>query len=259
MSNELLSRLEDHVRAAAGRTRAAVDVGPFRLFIARDTDLAYLNYAVPMDEPADWLPGIAALETAARDRGRVPRLEFFAERWPTLAPALDRAGFHCDLAAPVMTATALPVDIPPLPPGFAVRHLDPADPDGIFDGYIKAGYDSYGMAPPEPDPARIADLRRDLSTGALCAGFVEAADGAVATVASILTADGIGELAGVGTRREWRRQGLAHALCRDLLRAFFADGGELAWLSAGDEGASRLYRRLGFAEIGRQLNYSRHA
>ena len=41
-----------------------------------------------------------------------------------------------------------------------------------------------------------------------------------------------------------------------LLERFFAAGGELAWLSAADVASAALYRSLGFAPCGTQLNYA---
>ena len=64
----------------------------------------------------------------------------------------------------------------------------------------------------------------------------------------------IGELAGVWTAQEMRRQGLAFAVCHFLLREYFETGRSVCWLSAA-EGALRLYEKLGFSRAGAQLNY----
>jgi hypothetical protein len=45
--------------------------------------------------------------------------------------------------------------------------------------------------------------------------------------------------------------------CALLLGRFFAEGGEVAWLSAGDAASAGLYRTLGFRPCGTQLNYAR--
>jgi ribosomal protein S18 acetylase RimI-like enzyme len=65
------------------------------------------------------------------------------------------------------------------------------------------------------------------------------------------------ELAGVWASPGYRRHGHARTVCAALLRRFFLDlGGELAWLSAGDEDSEALYRTLGFTRVGTQLNYA---
>jgi ribosomal protein S18 acetylase RimI-like enzyme len=65
---------------------------------------------------------------------------------------------------------------------------------------------------------------------------------------------GTGELAGVWTDPQKRRQGLAYAVCRQLLAEYADAGFDLCWLSAA-EGAQRLYEKLGFVRVGTQLNY----
>jgi predicted GNAT family acetyltransferase len=82
------------------------------------------------------------------------------------------------------------------------------------------------------------------------------ADGELPVSGSSLIGPGpVAELAGVWTRPPWRRRGYARAVCRLLLERYFAAGGELAWLSAGDLASGALYRRLGFVPCGVQLNY----
>ncbi len=46
------------------------------------------------------------MEAAFAARGRAPRLEIFRELYPTLGPALERAGFSLDDTAPVMALEA---------------------------------------------------------------------------------------------------------------------------------------------------------
>ncbi|AZN28865.1 GNAT family N-acetyltransferase [Flaviflexus salsibiostraticola] len=65
------------------------------------------------------------------------------------------------------------------------------------------------------------------------------------------------ELLTVSVRPERRRQGLAGAIVRGLLD--LAEGAESCFLEvrAADEGAQRLYRELGFYEVGRRHRYYR--
>jgi predicted GNAT family acetyltransferase len=74
--------------------------------------------------------------------------------------------------------------------------------------------------------------------------------------ARLVRAGGVAELAGVWTRAGWRCRGYARAVCTVLVGRFFAGGGELAWLSAGDAVSSSLYASLGFRPCGTQLNYA---
>ena len=74
--------------------------------------------------------------------------------------------------------------------------------------------------------------------------------------ATVILGGEVGELAGVFTDASFRRRGLAGRVCKPLLSTFFAAGGRLCWLSAAP-GAEGLYRRLGFSEVGTQVNYSK--
>ena len=61
-------------------------------------------------------------------------------------------------------------------------------------------------------------------------------------------ADGVTEVAGVGTIHSHRRRGLgAIATAYATQQAFELAGATLAWLTPGDDGADRIYRRLGYA------------
>lgn len=65
------------------------------------------------------------------------------------------------------------------------------------------------------------------------------------------------ELLTISVRPERRRQGLAKMIVRRLLE--LAVGAEACFLEvrASDEGAQRLYRELGFSEVGRRRRYYR--
>jgi predicted GNAT family acetyltransferase len=69
----------------------------------------------------------------------------------------------------------------------------------------------------------------------------------VATAGWTAVADGVTEIAGVGTLHSHRRRGLgAIATAFATQQAFELAGATLAWLTPGDDGADRVYRRLGY-------------
>jgi predicted GNAT family acetyltransferase len=68
-----------------------------------------------------------------------------------------------------------------------------------------------------------------------------------ATAAWTAVADEVTEIAGVATIHSHRRRGLgAIATAYATLKAFEQGGATLAWLTPGDDGADRIYRRLGY-------------
>jgi ribosomal protein S18 acetylase RimI-like enzyme len=84
------------------------------------------------------------------------------------------------------------------------------------------------------------------------AGAVDV-DGVPGAGAVLQYGGGLAELAGVWSHPDHRRRGHARVACHALLAAAFADGLELAWLSAA-EGALQLYEGLGFVRVGTQVN-----
>ncbi len=63
----------------------------------------------------------------------------------------------------------------------------------------------------------------------------------------------IGTFGEVFTDPDWRRRGLAQAVCGALLERFDADGGRVLYLGTSDPGAARIYGRLGFVPHPRGL------
>lgn len=223
------------------------EVGPFRAFFSASPE-PFLSLALPHEAADAWDACIPALEAAFAGRDRVPRLEIFAELYPTLGPALERAGFTLDDAAPVMVQKA--TDFTPVTPDINYLPLHPEK--GVLEPFLYAQSRAYGGLGDALGwlPQLTAGLRQGHIMGAALQQNSELVAGA-----TILRGGDVGELAGVWTKASLRRRGLARHVCGPLLSAFSLTG-ETAWLSAAP-GAEKLYRQLGFSEVGTQLNYSK--
>ncbi|MCJ7737718.1 MAG: GNAT family N-acetyltransferase, partial [Anaerolineae bacterium] len=68
--------------------------------------------------------------------------------------------------------------------------------------------------------------------------------------------DGVVEIVGVATLRPFRRRGITTAVVSQAVRDAFAEGAEVACLTAADECAGRVYERLGFHTAASMLAYS---
>ena len=64
---------------------------------------------------------------------------------------------------------------------------------------------------------------------------------------------GIGEVA---TRPDYRGQGIAGRLCRQVLDEFAANGGEAVFLGTENPDAARIYHRLGWRRIANSSDYA---
>jgi hypothetical protein len=131
----LSRRCEESARVAAARGREAARFGPFEALIELDTDLIWMNYAVPVEPVGDPAAALAALEDLKahfRSRGRRPRFEFNAAPWPDLPALLEAAGLGLQDRQPLMICT--PSDLrPQVVPGVSVRLLShDCSPDADF-------------------------------------------------------------------------------------------------------------------------------
>jgi ribosomal protein S18 acetylase RimI-like enzyme len=248
----LLARLaEQFADAVADGSEIHVTEG-FRVHLWHSADPFYRNVAIPVRQVADWQPAIAAMRALFEAHGRTPRLEFFAELWPGLATALEAAGFHAERRAVVMTRGPEGA----LAAGGPARLLAADEPRSLLAAFLARAAEAFGEPAALLAAGEVERLAAGLARGAVMAAAA-LEDGRPVSGASLIRAGRVAELAGVWTSAAWRRRGLARRCCARLLERFFADGGEVAWLSAGDAASAGLYRSIGFSPLGTQLNYAR--
>lgn len=252
MTVDVLHSLLRNLQATAALGREAVPCGPFRAYFARDNNEYLLSVAIPVEDSDDWPGAVAGLLRTFHERGRMLRLEYFAECFTALTPVLEVAGIRREATASVLTLRASDLRVRMLQGEVSVEILRPGDDQGVTNLLNIM--------------ARCFDLgNRDSLTGwrmilalGLAEGSIRAAlarvDGEIVAGANLLIGGGSAELAGVGTLATHRRRGIATGLCYRLLADYFAHGHRLAWLSTGHE-IRTLYDRLGFRAVGTQLNY----
>lgn len=247
-----LAALAEHVQAVAARDRSVVDIGPFRAFFSESSDDPLLSLAVPCRAPADWHPGITALKAAFAAHRRTLRLEYFVELFPTLAIALAAEGLDDQDTLPVQCLAAedlVPVRAAPE----IVLSCPKPDDGGQLRGLMALQARCFDALTEAGDAGWLGQMQRDIARG-LATVCVAAVNGAIIGGAMLVSGGGAAELVGVATDPAWRRRRVASVTCVRLLYDYFAAGGGLAWLSAGSPAAHALYRRLGFRNIGTQLN-----
>lgn len=250
----VLQRLATNVATVGRRDRLTVDVGPFRAFLSPGLADDMMSFAVPTVADADWGAAIGPLSHAFTERDRVPRLEHFAELQTGLAGALERAGLDRLSHQQAMAADPASLKRRRLPTDASVRFLDPDRPDRIVE-LMALQQIAFEL----PEGAREDSEWRTFLERAVADGTVLAAmmmiDGMAVSCAGLQIGGGGAEVTGVATRPGWRRRGLASALCGVALDRFFAQGYDLAWLSAADPVAGAVYRRVGFRPVGTLLTH----
>ncbi len=241
-----LADLAECLHLTAAQRRDVANVGPFRAFISGSPN-PVMNLAVPVTDTDDWTGAVADLTDYFIAADRVPRLEFFAELHPGLAAALEACGYRRDMRAPVMT-----LDVArdwPQPAAGLDLHFVRSDAPAEIAAYVMMQAEAYGE-PGEDWAPMLASGIRDGDMRVLAAWHEERPIAG----ATLMLSSAAAELAGVGTVPSARRRGLALAVCEALLADHARRGGRLVWLSAGP-GTGTLYNRMGFRQVGTQLNY----
>jgi ribosomal protein S18 acetylase RimI-like enzyme len=245
-------RLQDHMRAVARQQYDAVHVPPFTLYFHPSDPLPYLNYAIPDEAPGDaasLASPLARLKAEFARRGRTPRFEFVGAVFPALAGALEASGFTIEARPQLMVATPDSVrDVAPVP-GLALETLASSAPLDAFREFLRVQRRAFGLG----DAAAVSDedagwLRDGLGEGLCHVGRL--AGEAVAVSMFLDPRDGLTEIVGICTLEEHRRRGLAGALTRAALGAAFLRGVSVAFLSAADARAGRVYEAAGFTPFG---------
>jgi predicted GNAT family acetyltransferase len=151
---------------------------------------------------------------------------------------------------PAMVCT--PAEFRPQPvEGVEVETLDA---DGDLAEAFAVAAEAFGMED-EPADEHVARDAAAIRTGRMRRA-VARIDGELAGVASLVGDALVGELCGVGTRHAYRRRGVALAVSTELMRQQLDRPEALVWLSAGDDAARRVYERLGFFEVAKEVTYA---
>ncbi|MEN9933906.1 MAG: hypothetical protein RLZZ387_485 [Chloroflexota bacterium] len=252
---DLIERLQSYMRETAREQYEAERIPPFTAFFHPRDMLTYLNYAVP-DEPAggDLGQAVARLRGAYRARVRRPRLEFIEEFAPDLAPSLRAAGLGEEARQPLMVCTRETWRAGPEVPGLTIGVLTADSPlDAIKESLAtnELGFNPKGSGVFSDEDAER--YRRGLVGNRAFTAYLHGS----AAGAGMYNPprDGLAELVGIATLEPLRRRGVATALTAEMARVAFGLGVEVAFLTAADEGASRVYERVGFRRVATMLAY----
>ncbi|MEW1912095.1 GNAT family N-acetyltransferase [Kitasatospora sp. NPDC085895] len=233
------------------RRPLVVETGGFVAGFDPDTTSPYINYATPLPGAEPTAADVAGLVAAFRDRGLKPRLEFAPDSAPLVERALLAAGFTVEAVHEYLVCTPATLT----PPRYGNAPVPTVEAPGGDTDYaaIDAALSEAFAGEFTSSPEGAARLRRTEDGGG-AVRFVRSPDGGCAGGA-ICSAPAVGtsELAGVGTRPDYRGRGIAAAVTAELAATMFGRGASSVWLEYSGEGSRRVYERVGFRPQGRRL------
>ncbi|MEV0143915.1 MULTISPECIES: GNAT family N-acetyltransferase [unclassified Nonomuraea] len=241
-----------YLRSAAGPR--AHRAGPFVIRFDEHDDALPFNYAIPDDDAAPTLDEVAALVAAFRERSRTPRLEYVPQAAPKVEEALLAAGFTPEDRFPLLVCP--PDEVVDAPADAAVRVGLVADDAGLCQ---VARVMNEAFQAPEATEHDVARLRRILDRGGLvaAAAAVDVATGDVVGAGQLGGPhEGVAEVAGIAVLASHRRRGIAGAVTALLTHAGAEAGVTTPFLTPADEGAARVYQRVGYRRVGEALHIS---
>src|SRR5262245_48769685 len=225
--------------AGLARSRRQIVAGPLTGLL-HDEDTWYLSGMVatepgePFDDDA--VPeALAIIRHAFAAEGRWLSAELIDEADPGLAEVLEANGMTIVSRPPLLVVEAAELQSPELPAGVTASVVSSPEEQALVNAVSADAYESEATFGFQADPADGGWV------------LIRADDVPVAGASWTAVADGVTEIAGVGTIHSHRRRGLgAIATAYATRQAFEAAGATLAWLTPGDDGSDRIYRRLGY-------------
>jgi GNAT superfamily N-acetyltransferase len=248
-----LERIARAVIANAGAGRETAAVGPFVALVDTVSAIPWASLAVPAPGAhagTDWAAALPQIEAHFAARGRALRFEFLEDLFPSLGPALERAGWPLASRDPLLVCGRTDLTPPGSVPGLSLEALDAGSPDGLVELFLEVQHESF-----EPGKARELSagereqLRTRMRLGRIRC-LLARLDGCPAGAGCALPAAGTAEIAGIGTLPRFRARGIGSAVTARLVVDLFATDVEFAWLSAGSDASGRIYRKLGFRPLG---------
>jgi ribosomal protein S18 acetylase RimI-like enzyme len=184
----------------------------------------------------------AYIEATAEQRA--PDVAVVAESQATRVKSLSEIGYGETSRVELLTCTAGELATPPAVPGLAIVTIDASSAlEDVRDGLDANERGFNPAAPATTDPA-AEEFRRGLVRNR---AFVAYIDGALAAGAMFNPpVDGVAEIVGVATIKEFRNRGIGAYLTAYAARTAFELDVDVVFLSTLDPVARRIYDRLGF-------------
>jgi ribosomal protein S18 acetylase RimI-like enzyme len=238
-----LDSIETYYDTVPRAAATVEEVGPFTLFLA-DEGTGWQFYARPrLGDDADLTPDdVRRVLARQAELGRPRAIEWVDQVTPSLLPAVSAAGHEAG-RYPLL---ALPQDTD-VAPAERTRVLAPDDADlGLVVGAVSAAFDCTDDVSAKP-LGRRPEL---IAAGQLIEVAAYDESGRVVGGGSAAPRGETAELMGIGVPPAHRTGGVGTAITRALVHACRDVGVRTVFLSAYNDAAASIYRRVGFEDVG---------
>ncbi len=255
IKEETARRVQGYVQVKARAGRESLIVGGFTLYLPMGNETGGVALALPNQSDSSLKPSVLErIERVATKRGHTACFHWLDCYAPKLAGALGQAGYVVREATPLLVCQPGQVLVPATAPLDMVTISANSPPEDVAENWnINArGFDPSATL---AQPSDVLEFRRSLQkTRAFTARL-----GGVGVSAGMYTDihEGVTELVGIATLPAYRRRGFGGALTAFATRTAFADGTSLAFLTAANEEASRVYQRVGYQLTGNLLLFAK--
>lgn len=249
-------QIQHYLRESARQRYDVVAVPPFTIFLQPLKSDIHANYAIPDTAMGgDLQAPLEALRKVFAEHRRFPRFEFIEGFAPELAPALQRAGFVEEERTVLMICTPETYQPAPHVPGLVMTRLTNQSPLADVRALITVQQQAF-----EDDHQAVVtdeDAKYFLQWLTGSTFFLAKLNDQPVGAGSLLPPlDGVAEVAGIGTLSAFRRRGIAAAVTAAAANEAFDQRVGIAFLTAADENAGRVYERVGFRPFATTLAYS---
>jgi ribosomal protein S18 acetylase RimI-like enzyme len=238
-----LDELETYYDTVPRAAATTEEVGPFTLFLA-DEGTGWQFYARPRLGGSGACTADDVRRVLARqvELGRPRAIEWVDQVTPSLLPAVSEAGHE----AGCYPLLALPPEAE-VAGSDRTRVLGPDDPDlGRTVGVVSAAFEGTDEVVEKP----VGKRPELIASGRLIEVAAYDADGRLLGGGSAAPRGETAELMGIGVPPAHRTSGVGTAITQALVRACREAGVRTVFLSAYNDAAASIYRRVGFVDVG---------
>jgi ribosomal protein S18 acetylase RimI-like enzyme len=241
----MLQRVQRYLIEISEHDGEPTPVGPFTVYISRITSADWGTYAMPTGVfENDWRDHVDGVEAIFRREGRRGSFDYLEDLYPELRAEAVARGFT-------------EVDVEPLlvledrsrleeSHDLDIRTVEPDEPAlGQILENVRIAFEETE----ETTDQALAE-RREMLKADNKLMLMAMVDGEPVGSGVVTHSGGVAEITGIATRDSHRGRGIASAITIRLAKAALENGCDVVYLTARDDDAGRIYRRLGFSRVG---------